>query len=68
MASFCICVDMVAMVVPTKRPGVGVNSWERLIVIWGVLFPLKDLAIFANLGDGVHFCSMGLPEVLTLTV
>ena len=24
--------------------------------------PLKDLAIFAKLGDGIHFCVMGLPS------
>ena len=62
MASCHSHVDvMVAMAVPAKRPGVGVN-WGRLIVIWGVSFPCKDLAISANLGGGVHFHSSGLPR------
>ena len=62
MVSCCSHVDiMAAMEVLTKRPGVVVNSWGRLIVMWGALSPHKDLAISRNLGSGICFCSTGLP-------
>ena len=53
---------IVAMAVPTKRPGGVVSSGGRSIVMRGVLSPHKDLAISAKLGGGVYFCVTGLPD------
>ena len=63
VASCHIHVDViVAMAVPTKRPGGVVSSGGRSIVMHGELSPHRDLAISAKLGDGICLCVMGLPS------
>ena len=61
VASCCSYVDMIVVVVaPTRRLGVNVFSWGRLIMIWGVWLSLKDCAIPANPDGHVYFFSIGL--------
>ena len=61
-ACCCICMDViVAMAIPSKRPGGVISSGERLIVMCGESSPCKDWAILAKLGSGICLCVMGLP-------
>ena len=48
---------LVVVAAPTKRLGVGVISWGRLVTTQGAGFSLKDCAISANLGSHVIFFS-----------
>ena len=64
-ASCCIHVDVIlAMTVPTKRPGGAVSSGWRSIVMHWEPSPYKNLAILAKLGGGIHLCEMGLPSAV----
>ena len=53
--------NIVAMVVPAKRPGGVVSSDERSTVMWGVLSPHKDLTVSANPGSCICIHAVGLP-------
>ena len=56
MASCCSHVDiLVIMAAPTRRFGVDVSSWGRLVEIPGAWFFLKDCTISAKLGSHVGF-------------
>ena len=82
MASCHSHVDILGvMAVPSRRLGVGVLSWGRLVLIWGTWLSLKDCTISAKPGSHVDFFStslsggvdthmkiVGLPEVVGMEV
>ena len=54
------CRHLVVVAVPTKRLGIDVIFWERLVMTWGDWPSLKDCIISANLGSCVIFFSSRL--------
>ena len=61
MASCCSHADILVVVAaPTKRLGINVISWVRLVITQGTWLSLKDCAISAKQGGHVIFFSVNL--------
>ena len=64
VTAFChVCIDIiVVLTVPAKKPCAVVSSCGMSMIMCGESSPLKDLAISAKLGSGIHLGVMGSPS------